>query len=362
MKKRVLIISDSFKGSLSSLKVGYALKKGLDKIRNIKNIKVMSVSDGGEGFLNSLNQNKDFHIHTLKNTLDLVLRKKETPYGILKDTVYLESAQTCGIELLEPRELDPTKTTSYGLGLIIKELVNQGYKNFVIGLGGTATQDGGAGLLAGLGYTFYNNQGEEFIPNGGNLLEIHRFTPSPLDLGQITCTLATDVTNTLLGESGATYTFAKQKGGIDLDFLETGMQHFASLFNNRHTSQDGSGAAGGIGFSLMNIITTNTKSGASILYDLLNLNSVFTEVDCIISGEGKIDTQTKKGKWVDFITQKCIEKQTDLHLFCGKSETKTYNGFPIYSIMESGINQKEAQRNAEELLENLAFKYFSKLE
>lgn len=340
--------------------VGEAVKKGILKAQPGYQIDVLSVSDGGEGFLTSLNQNSDFEINTLDEGKDLLLRDAKFQYGILNNHIYLESALSCGIELLEREELDPTKTTSYGLGLGIKKLIGLGYTRFTLGLGGSATNDGGAGLLAGLGFRFFNAQDEEFIPSGGNLNEIKKILPSTIDFSQVKFTLATDVNNLLLGENGATYTFGKQKGGTDLEFLEKGMKHFASFFTNQHNMQVGSGAAGGIGYSLMNIIQTQVKPGAQVLYEALDLLETLPQYDLIISGEGKIDNQTNQGKWVDFISKICHELQKDLVLICGTSKLKTYLNYPILKIRSIEPDLQLAQKNATELLEELAFNYFSR--
>ena len=362
MKKRILIISDSFKGSLSSIAVGNAIKKGILKAQADYQVDVQCVSDGGEGFLESLNQNPDFEIFSLEENKDLLLRNSVFQYGILKDTVYIESAQTCGLDLLKPEERNPANTSSYGLGLGISRLIEKGYSQFTVGLGGTATNDGGAGLLSGLGFTFLDQNNQAFIPNGGNLIDIRSITPTDLDLSNISFTLASDVINILLGTSGATYTFAKQKGATDLISLEKGMKHYASLFQNKHSNQASSGAAGGIGFSLMNIAPTEVKSGAAILYKSLGLNESLPNYDLIISGEGKIDQQTDQGKWVDFISQQCLRHNKDLLLFCGMSATKTYKNSPVLSLMDIAKSPDESQRNAAVLLEDLAFLYFSDLE
>ena len=358
MKKRILILSDSFKGSLSSLEVGCALKRGILKSSINSQVDVLSVSDGGEGFIDSLNQNKDFVIHDIEGK-DLLLRKVKTQYGTLKNNVYLESAKTCGIELLKLKERDPLLSTSYGLGQSIKYLIKQGRTNFTIGLGGTATNDGGAGLIAGLGGQFFNNNGEEFIPTGGNLRDIIQFSLPVLDLSKIKFTLATDVTNTLLGKKGATYTFAEQKGGADLEYMEKGIEHYATFFQNKNIDNTGSGAAGGIGFSLMNIASCDVKSGADVLYNSLDIEASLSKYDLIISGEGKIDAQTNDGKWVDFIHKKCLKHHKKLLLFCGQSNKQDYQGVPIQSIMSLGIGIEKSERNGAELLEELAFKYFS---
>lgn len=210
MKKQILVISDSFKGSLSSISVGNAIKKGIHEVCPQNKVTVFSVSDGGEGFIDSLSQKSTIKVKT-HEVVDLLFRPSKAKYGVYRDTIFIESAQTCGINLLNHKELNPTETSSYGLGLQLKKLINDGYRKFIIGLGGTATNDGGAGALYALGYSFYAINNEEIVPNGGNLNQIHYFKKTNLNFRNISIYLASDVSSPLLGKKWGNLYLCKTK-------------------------------------------------------------------------------------------------------------------------------------------------------
>jgi glycerate kinase len=299
-----VIAPDSFKGSLSSLEVGMVIKNAI--IREIPDatVKVIPMADGGEGTVDTLVFATAGIQVPLKVTGPLG-DEVETRYGVISgDTVVVEVANICGLTMVPESSRNPMHTTSRGVGELIRNALDYGYRKFIVGLGGSATNDGGLGMLQALGGRFLDSAGKTVGCFGFSLSEIHEVDLSALDPRIKDCDIqvACDVKNPLYGENGATYVFGPQKGAtkeqiIELDFS---MQSYAyeietHLDKNGLSLHPGSGAAGGLGFAML-VLGGQLIPGAEVLGKAVKLREHIEKADWVITGEGRSDFQTLYGK------------------------------------------------------------------
>ncbi len=298
--KKAVIAPDSFKGTLTSVEVCEIIESALkEKYPDIDCVK-LPVADGGEGTV-------DAFLYALKgervsvSTTDPIGRKISADYAIIGDTAVIETAAASGLTLLE--EKSPLKATTYGTGKIILDALEHGVRKIVIGLGGSATTDGGTGCLTALGARFLTSDGEEVI-SGEKLGEISDIDISSLDvrLNECEITALCDVTNSLYGRNGAACTFSRQKGADahQVEFLDKGLEHLAKI-THEITGRDmslnsGAGAAGGLGFALLSYLSAKFESGADAVLKIMSFEEKIDGADIIITGEGKMDTQSLCGK------------------------------------------------------------------
>ena len=289
---RVVLAPDGFTGTLTAPVAAAAMAEGWRRSRPQDDLVLLPMSDGGPGFLDVLPG-------TLVTVLveDPLARPVLASFRLDGETAYVESAQACGLHLLDPAERDPAVTTTYGVGQLVRAAVEAGARRVVIGLGGSGTNDGGAGFLAALGVRREGSDGERLAPGCLPLAQATRLVGTPLD---VVLVAATDVDNPLLGEHGATRTFAPQKGARDLDALEVALAHWADLVE-RHLrpARDlpGAGAAGGLGFALL-ACGGSRISGASVVAEACGLAGAVAAADLVVTGEGSFDWQSLRGKVV----------------------------------------------------------------
>ncbi|ADQ18748.1 glycerate kinase [Leadbetterella byssophila DSM 17132] len=334
---KFLFALDSFKGSLSSLQAGSLLASSFPA----KDIEIISVADGGEGSLDMLPLPKIYF-----DTIDPLGRNIKSHFKVQNQTAYFELALSCGLNLLAPSERNPLKTSTYGLGLGIKFALSQGYKDFIIFVGGSATNDAGLGALSALGFEFYDKQGKLIKICGETLKDIHSYKAVELE---INIQIATDVNNPLLGPNGATYTYAPQKGGTpeQLPLLEEGMKNLTDLFPNVKLPP-GAGAAGGIGAGFNYFLNAKIGSASDLLLE--NLRSKLESADLIISGEGQIDLQTRHGKLIQKLMTIVPDKK--FALVAGHISHPLENKQIIYqsSLTSSTISIPQAMAQAPQLM------------
>jgi glycerate kinase len=301
---KVVIAIDSFKGSLSSLEAGMAIREGILKACEAEII-IKPLADGGEGTVNALL----FGMDKSKITLDATgpLGNKITcSYGILEDgkTAIIEIAQAAGIKLVPKQRLNPLYTTTYGVGEMINDAIERGCRNFIIGIGGSATNDAGVGMLMALGYEFYNIDGNPVKPIGNDLSQIASIvTDNALNkLSECSFRIACDVNSPFYGPKGAAYVFAPQKGASAqiVEILDTGLRSFSELVK-KVSSKDianlpGTGAAGGLGYAFLAFLNAKLESGIDIILEEICLENDIKDCDFVITGEGKLDYQTTMGK------------------------------------------------------------------
>lgn len=302
---KIVIAPDSFKESLSALAVANAIEEGFRQVfPNARFVKV-PVADGGEGTVQAL---IDATGGTLRN-LDVVGPAGSTvraAYGLSAQTglAVIEMAAASGLELVPPAQRDPRSTTSYGTGQLIRDALNAGARRFVIGIGGSATNDGGAGMLQALGVRLLDATGVDIDRGGAALARLARIDVSRLDarIGACQIDVACDVTNPLVGPLGASAVFGPQKGATPemVRQLDQCLQRLAEVLQ-RDLGEDvaevpGAGAAGGLGAALLAVLGGRLRPGCEVVMDAINLEAVLDGADLVVTGEGRTDGQTVYGK------------------------------------------------------------------
>jgi glycerate kinase len=303
--KKIVIASDSFKGSLSSAEVASAIERGIRKILPRCKVVSLPVADGGEGTVEAMiaaTNGKQVKC----NVHDPLMNIIEAQYGILGDnkTAIIEMSAASGLPLVPLEKRNPMETTTYGTGELIKDAIAKGCTHLLIGIGGSATNDAGTGMLQALGFRFRDKDGEE-LKQGGKILE----HISNIDYSQVnkqildsTYTIACDVTNPFSGMKGAAYVFAPQKGAdaTMAEKLDKGLKNFASVIQTTlHKDIEniaGAGAAGGMGGAFVAFLNAELKPGVDMVLNTLDFDKQIEDADLIITGEGKLDKQTAMGK------------------------------------------------------------------
>ena len=301
---KVVIAIDSLKGSLSSMDAGHAIKEGILKATDADVI-IKPLADGGEGTTDALIEGMGGEkiSLTVKGPLQTPV---EAYYGYLQEsnTAIMEMAMASGITLIPREALDPLNTTTYGVGEMIKDAVHREIRNFIIGIGGSATNDGGTGMLSALGYEFLDTNGQP-VGFGGQCLEkIAAISDKNklADLEECHFQIACDVENPLCGPKGSTYIYGPQKGAANtlLPLLDAGMKNYgqiAEAFTGKQTMETaGAGAAGGLGFAFVTFLNGELKSGIDLILDAVGLEESLENADFVITGEGRLDQQTAMGK------------------------------------------------------------------
>lgn len=303
---KIAIICDSFKESLSSLDVARAVECGFRRVFPKAQYYSFPIADGGEGTIQALVEATKGRLVS-QSTRGALGQNITASFGVTGDekTAIIDMAETAGLATLPPDKRNPLLTTTYGVGMLVRAALDHGYRHIILGLGGSATNDGGIGFAQALGVRFYRNDGQELpISGGGALRDIARIDCSALDkrLSETQLECACDVTNPLLGEMGASAVFGPQKGASasDIGVLETGLRHYAALIERetgrRVSEQPGAGAAGGLGAALMAFTSARFRPGVMLIAERMNLPQKMASMDLIITGEGALDRQTAQGK------------------------------------------------------------------
>ncbi len=302
---RYVVAIDSFKGSLSSLEAGSAVKNAILDSDSNSQVVVLPLADGGEGTVEAMygGLGGDLIEASVTGPLQQWVMAK---YCILPDgeTAVIEIASAAGLTLVEPSERNPLKTTTYGVGEIIKDAVKRGCKRFIVGIGGSATNDGGVGMLTALGFSFNDISGDP-IPQGARGLEFFHSVSAENVLPQLknsSFSVACDVANPLCGEFGCSAVFAPQKGATaeDIAKMDLWLKNYAditkSIFPEADSEYPGTGAAGGLGFAFLNYLKGELKSGVNIILQKTGFENYLQNADVVITGEGRLDSQTAMGK------------------------------------------------------------------
>ena len=300
----IVIAIDSFKGSLSSKMAGCAASDGIRRVFPDAKIVVRPIADGGEGTVDALIEGLGGEKQKVCVTNPLG-NKIDAEYGIIENnTAIIEMSAAAGITLISDKERNPLKTTTYGVGEIICDAIKKGCRNFIIGIGGSATNDGGVGMLQALGFKFLDKEGNQ-IPYGAkglkNLTSIRCDKVLP-ELKKCTFNIACDVTNPLCGDNGCSAVYGPQKGADanmikDMDKWLLNYAYLTKMINE-NTNKDipGAGAAGGIGFAFLSYLNGNLKNGIELILLETKLEDYIKNADIVITGEGRLDSQTVMGK------------------------------------------------------------------
>ncbi|MEH7442639.1 glycerate kinase [Bacillus sp. JJ1122] len=304
---KAVIAVDSFKGSLSSIEAGEAIKKGVLDACPDAAVEVCPMADGGEGTVEALMHSRggtkrkvSVHGPLMENVLAeyVVFPFK----GV--DHVFIESAASCGLTLIHAQQRNPMRTNTFGVGEQIKDAIEQGYRHFILSLGGSATNDGGTGMLQALGWQFYDKKGHLISNEGNPLMQVDSMSSKQAmkELKECSFTIASDVLNPFYGPGGAAHIFARQKGANDAQILELdiALKRLCEVFS-KETGMDvqdilGAGAAGGLGGAMAACLHATMKSGAEIVMDITGLKEKIKAADIVFTGEGSLDQQSLMGK------------------------------------------------------------------
>ncbi len=301
---KIVIAIDSFKGSLTSSEAGMAAAEGIKRAYPEAECEVLSVADGGEGTVDALMSALDGEAVTAEVS-DPLSRRIKCQYGITSDgTALMEMSAAAGITLLRKDELDPMKATTYGVGEMIRDAIGRGCRRFVIGIGGSATNDGGAGMLQALGFSLLDKDGKDIPFGAQGLACLDRISDEKVmtELSECSFSVACDVTNPLCGEKGCSAVFGPQKGASadDVRLMDGYLSSFAEKTKVIRPLSDkefpGSGAAGGLGFAFKAFLGAELLSGIDLILKEIHLEEKIKTADFVITGEGKIDSQTVMGK------------------------------------------------------------------
>lgn len=370
--KKIVIASDSFKGSLSSLDVADSVGKAVNKVFADCKILKIPIADGGEGTVDVLvyamnGRKMSCTVH------DPLMNPIEAEYGIIYDSkvAVIEMASASGLPLVPDGKRNPMLTTTYGTGELIKDALLEGCRNFLIGIGGSATNDAGTGMLQALGFRFLDKEGKELGQGGRILADIDSVDYSQVipQLKECNFTIACDVDNPFSGKDGAAFVYARQKGADDemISLLDDGLKNFAAVIRG-YTDIDvdnipGAGAAGGLGGSFLAFLPAILKPGIQTVLDAMYFDEQIAGADLIFTGEGKLDRQTGMGKAPYGVLCAAQKQNIPVIAIAGSvEETETLNnqGFlSVFSIqpgvvtLEQAMNRKLAMLNTECLTEQI---------
>lgn len=302
---KIILAVDSFKGSLSSIEIANIMEEGIKEVQPNSTIIKMPIADGGEGTVSALHFAVGGKLVEL-NVKGPLFSDLKGSYLVLPDnkTVVIELAASSGLPLVPEEKRNPMLTTSYGLGETIKDALNKGYRRFIIGIGGSSSNDAGLGVCNALGLKFLNEEQKQVEPIGDSLDKVESIDFSEFDnrILESELIIACDVNNPLYGLDGAAHVFAKQKGATNdmITRLDFGMKKFSSIVSkykkNDVSQESGSGAAGGLGFAFKALLGGQLMSGIDVMIEALNLEEHLKTADIVITGEGKLDEQTSRGK------------------------------------------------------------------
>ena len=410
---KIIIAIDSFKGSLSSKEAGEAIKTGILRVVPDADVVISPLADGGEGTVETLVEALGGSLETVRVKGPL-FQEVEAHYGILSESekfqaeiksdthwetlpenpskahseapsetdsqyspndgklAIMEMSQASGITLVAPEKRNPLKTGSYGVGEMILDAYHKGCRRFLMGIGGSATNDGGIGMLSALGFRFSKENGEEICPIGEGLKDLARIDATSVPKGLLHCSfqIACDVENPLYGENGASLVYGFQKGGNKelLSQMDLWMKRYSELVKEYNPAANpeapGSGAAGGLGFAFRSFLQGELKSGVSLILEETKLSEKMQGADLVITGEGRLDEQSAMGKAPIGVAKLAKAQGIPVLAFagavtvgakaCNQAGIDAY--FPILreiTTLEDAMNKENARRNLEDTVEQV---------
>lgn len=352
---KIVVAIDSFKGSLSSIELGNIIEENIKKVYEKAEIIKLPIADGGEGTVDTLvkGSNGKFVEVEVNNPL---MKKIKTKYGILNNkTAIIEMASASGLPLINEKDRNPMKTTTYGTGELIKDAIKKGCRDFIIGIGGSATNDAGLGMLQALGYKFYDSKKQELAYGGEILEKVINFDDSQAikELKECKFLIACDVDNPFYGIRGAAHVFSRQKGADEQMVLnlDRGLESLALFIKNKLNIDiseiSGAGAAGGLGGGFMAFLNAKLESGVDIILKEVKLEEHIKDADFVITGEGRIDFQSVMGKAPTGVSKLCKKHNIPVIALAGSvaddaDKTHDYGIGAIFSIMNYPISLEGA--------------------
>ncbi|MEG0650554.1 MAG: glycerate kinase [Oscillospiraceae bacterium] len=357
--KKIILIPDSFKGTMSSEEICDIMATSIKKAYANAQITAIPVADGGEGsvdaFLCAVGGEKKY-----LNVKGPYFEEMSAFYGVIDGgaTAVIEMAACAGLPLVGD-DKNPCKTTTFGVGQLINAAVAEGCKKIILGLGGSATNDVGAGAAAALGVKFTNAEGKEFIPTGGTLCQVEHIDISGISNAVRSTEIITmcDIDNPLYGENGAAYIFAPQKGADDamVRLLDDGLMHIAKVIKS-DLGQDaaqlkGAGAAGGMGCGMVAFLGSRLQMGIETVLDTVGFNALLKDADMVFSGEGKIDSQSMRGKVVIGVARRTKKANVPLVAIVGDIGDNIEAAYDegvsaVFSINRVAVEYKHAKLRA----------------
>lgn len=358
----IVLAPDSFKGSLTALQAAQSMRKAIKEMNDDCNIIMKPMADGGEGTLETLlasTQGQSIPISCTGALGETI----ETSYAITDEkTAIIEGASIAGLPQVPQQQRNPNHTTTFGIGEVMKDALDAGCTSFIIGIGGSATNDGGLGMLQALGMKAYDKTGKELGPFGKDLLSFHKADFRTIDsrLKKVTIDIASDVDNPLCGKQGATYVYGPQKGATEQQLAEYDKAlcdygtAIEKTLEKTFKQVPGAGAAGGLGFAFLMLNATLTP-GASVAAEAIHLEKAIKEADVVFTGEGQTDEQTiEYGKTADFVARLAQNYNVPAILLSGSLQgdlDKVRERFAgCFSTITSALTLEECMENAEVLL------------
>ncbi|MEQ8702637.1 MAG: glycerate kinase [Phaeodactylibacter sp.] len=366
---RILIASDTFKDALSAEAVCEAIASGLRAADDTLEVVQMPLADGGEGTAAILAHHTGGQMVQDRATNPL-FQPIMAEFGLSGDgkTAFIEMASASGLQLLKPEERNPLQTSTMGTGALIIAAMSRGAEKIILGLGGSATNDAGMGMAAALGYRFLDEHGQELEPVGGSLSKVDRIDDSMLlfDPRNIEIITLCDVDNPLFGEEGAAHIFAPQKGADQaaVEQLDAGLRNIApkmeALAGKAVAAIPGSGAAGGMGAGCLTYLGATLRPGIETIMDVAGFGAALDQADLVITGEGRLDEQTLRGKLISGITTRARQKGVPVVALCGALQAapgaiRSIGLQAAFSIQNRPVSLETALKETAERLEDTAF-------
>ena len=341
MLKKIVVASDSFKGSLTSLDVAQNVEKAIREVYPLCDVLKVNVADGGEGTMEALQQTLG-GVRVSLVVKDPLGREIEATYVILNDgiTAVVEMSAASGLPLLKSDERNPLKTSTYGTGQLICDALDRGCRKILVGIGGSATNDAGMGMLQALGFRFLDAQGNQLQPVGENLQLVSSIdsTGRHPDLDKTEFVVACDVKAPLYGRNGAAYVFAPQKGADQkmVEMLDAGLRHFSEVSSAMAgydcSQMQGTGAAGGLGYAFRQYLDARLERGIEMVLDAIGFDDIISGADLVITGEGRVDSQTLTGKTPFGVAQHAHRQRIPVVVIGGSVE------IDVLQVREAGFN------------------------
>ena len=336
---KCVIASDSFKGTLSSKEITDLFEIEFKKVFPHAELAKVVLGDGGENTLEVFANNFPYGKYHIVKVTGPNFQKTKAKYYTYDDTAVIELAEASGLSLIT--EKNPLKTTTYGVGELIKDAYMKGYRKFYVALGGSSTNDGGCGLLSALGVKFLDSENKEFVPVGGTLSNIKNIDITNILVKDAHFTILSDVKNVMFGPSGAAYVFAKQKGASDeeIEVLDKNLKYLNELFI-KYSAKDvsnisGSGAAGATSSGMLAFLDSEIVSGIDTILDLIDFDNIIKDADYVFTGEGKLDNQSFNGKLISGVLNRTKKQNIKTICICGINELKEIPNDTFYKIIQT---------------------------
>lgn len=371
---KIVLAPDKFKNSLSGIEFCEAVEAGIKKISPDAEIVRLPLADGGDGTIEVINYYlKGNFISVEVHNPHFKTIKASYLYSESSKTAFIEMAEASGVKLLENEQLNCKNATTYGTGEMILDAINNGAAKIILGLGGSATNDCGIGMASALGYEFLDKNNKPVIPIGANLSKIVSINSTHVNskLRNVLFEIACDVSNPLYGKNGAAHVYAAQKGATqeDIKMLDKGLQDFSGVLSKVFQIDvqqiKGAGEAGGMGIASKVFLNGTLEPGIQLIKKLSNFSEKIEGAQWVISGEGKLDTQTLSGKTIQGVVTTAKQKDIAVALFCGaidlpETTVKDFGVSYTASIMEQAVDFADAMRNTNEYLQQIASSFAQK--